>query len=204
MTSKTPFFRVLTAQAAPVLASRPMSEHDDDAIEIVASVGALDATVVALREFVHRSGALRAVGLVEREPGEGPAVVECGRLAAIEVDLGDRVVHMPHGIELDVAIPLLPGVRQLPPFDVDAATGEVAGTIGGLDHLVAGVCGLADALGGRNVAMAVFETTDEETPLAITARAGGAEPVVIAIGEDQFELAPRDQAFDDSPPDAAA
>ncbi len=186
-----------------MLASRPMSEHDEDAIEIVASVGALDATVAVLREFVHRSGALRAVGLVERDPGEGPAVVECGRLAVIEVDLGDRIVHMPHGIELDVAIPLLPNVRQLPPFDVDAATGEVTGTIGGLDHLVEGVCGLADALGGRNVAMAVFETTAAETPLAITARAGGTDPVVVAIGEDQFELQGPGQAGDD-PPDTAA
>ncbi len=179
-----------------------MSEHDEDAIEIVASVGALDATVVILREFVHRSGALRAVGLVDRDPGVGPAIVECGRMTAIEVDLGDRIVQLPHGIELDVAIPLLPSVRQLPPFEVDAANGEIAGTIGGLDHLVAGVCGLADALGGRNVAMAVFETTNAELPLAITARSGGGEPVVIAIGEDQFEFEPAGQP-PDAPLDAA-
>lgn len=180
-----------------------MSEHDEDAIEIVASVGALDATVATLREFVHRSGALRAVGLVDRDAGAGPAVVECGRMTAIEVDLGDRIVHLPHGVELDVATPLLPAVRQLPPFDVDAARGEVAGTIGGLDHLVAGVRGLADALGGHNVAMAVFETTNAQTPLAISARAGGEEPVVIAIGEEQFELQAPDQP-PVAPPDAAA
>ena len=180
-----------------------MSEHDDDAVEIVASVGALDATAAVLREFVHRSGALRVVGLVDREPGEGPVVVECGRLAPIEVDFGDRIVQLPHGIELDAPIPLLPAVRQLPPFDVDAAAGEVAGTIGGLEHLVSGVRGLADALGGRNVAMAVFETTNAETPLAITARAGSADPVVITIGEDQFELAAPGQPADE-PPDTAA
>ena len=101
---------------------------EDDRIELVASVGALDGAVAALREFVHRSGALRAVGLVDRDPGEGPAVVECGRLAVIEVDFGDRIVHLPHGIELDVPTPALPDVRQLPPFDVDPATGEVTGT----------------------------------------------------------------------------
>lgn len=178
----------------------------DDRIELVATVGALDGAVAALREFVHRSGALRAVGLVDREPGEGPAVVECGRLAVIEVDYGDRLVHLPHGIELDVPVPPLPEVRQLPPFDADTATGEVTGTIGGLDHLVAGVLGLADALGGRNVAMAVFETTRPEAPLAITARAGGEDPVVIAIGDDpadQFEWRAPGQA-PGAPPDAAA
>ena len=187
---------------ASVLASKPMSEHDHDAIEIVASVGPLDGAAAALREFVHRSGALRAVGLVDRAPGEDPSS-SMRALAPIEVDFGDRIVHLPHGIELDAPIPLLPDVRQLPPFDVDAGTGEVAGTIGGLEHLVDGVRGLADALGGRNVAMAVFETTDEDTPLAITARAGGADPVVIAIGEDQFELAAPGQP-DDEPPDEAA
>ena len=174
----------------------------DERIELVASVGALDAAVAALREFVHRAGAVRAVGLVERDPGEGPAVVECGRLTVIEVDLGDRIVHLPHGVELDVPIPPLPEVRQLPPFDVDAASGEVTGTIGGLDHLVAGVLGLADALGGRNVAMGVFETTDPDVPLAITARAGGTEPVVIAIGEDQFQWRAPGQP-DPEPPAAA-
>lgn len=179
---------------------------DDDRIELVESVGALDPVVAALRDFVHRSGALRAVGLVDRDPGEGPAVVECGRLAVIEVDYGDRVVHLPHGIDLDVPVPPLPDVRQLPPFDVDPETGEVTGTVGGLDHLVAGVCGLADALGGRNVAMAVFETTRPDTPLAITARSGGEDPVVIAIGEDpadQFEWRPPGQP-PDTPPDVAA
>lgn len=178
----------------------------DDRIELVASAGALDAAVAALREFVHRSGALRAVGLVDRDPGEGPAVVECGRLAVIEVDFGDRIVHLPHGIELDVATPPLPDVRQLPPFDVDPVTGEVIGTIGGLDHLVGGVRGLAAALGGRNVAMAVFETTVPDMPLAITARAGDGDPVVIAIGEDpanRFEWRAPGQP-DDEPPDAVA
>ena len=57
---------------------------DEDAIELVGSVGPLDAVVVALREFLHRSGAVRAVAVVDREPGEGPAVVDCARLAPID------------------------------------------------------------------------------------------------------------------------
>lgn len=177
-----------------------MAEGEQAPIELVESAGALDGTVALLREFVHRAGALRAVGVVEGGQGEPPAVVECGRMAVIEVDLGDRTLHLPHGIDLGVEVEVPPGLRQLPPFDVDAAQGTVTGTIGGLDHLVANVGALAEALGGNNVAMAVFETTDPGAPLAITARAGGSEPVVVAIGEDRFEWEPSGQA----PPDAAA
>ncbi|HVP03121.1 MAG TPA: hypothetical protein VMT10_11170 [Solirubrobacteraceae bacterium] len=161
---------------------------DEPAAEIVASVGALDETVALLRDFLHSSGALRVVAVVEREPGEPPAVVDCERFAPVEVDLGDRTVHLPHELELGVTPPALPEIRRLPPFEVDAAGGEVVGAIGGLEHLVDVVGALADLLGGRNVAMVVFETTDPEAPLAITARAGGVEAPVVSIGEEEFEL----------------
>jgi hypothetical protein len=163
---------------------------DDDAIELVGSVGPLDAVVVALREFLHRSGAVRVVAVVDREPGEGPAVVDCGRLTPIEVDYGDRVVHLPHSVDLDAQPPPLPEVRQLPPFEVDAEQAEIAAPLGGVAHLAAAVRDLAAALGGRNVAMAQFETTDPQAPLAITARADGSEPLVIALGEQEFPMDP--------------
>lgn len=163
-----------------------MAERDEAPIELVESVGALDGAVALLRGFVHGTGAVRAVGVVERGRDEPPAVVECGRMTIIEVGLGARTVQMPHGVELDVEVPSLPGLRRLPPFEVDAGEGTVTGTIGGLDHLVVNVSALAAALGGASVAMAVFETTDPEAPLAVTARADGSEPVVIAIGEQQF------------------
>ena len=163
---------------------------DDDAIDLVGSVGTLDPVVVALREFLHRSGAVRAVAVVERDPGESPAVVDCGRLLPIEVDFGDHIVHLPHGIELDAEPPPLPDVRQLPPFQVDADQGEIAAPLGGVAHLAAAVRDLAAALGGRNVAMAQFATDDPEAPLAITARADGSEPVVLALGEEEFPMEP--------------
>jgi hypothetical protein len=163
---------------------------DEDAIELVGSVGPLDTVVVALREFLHRSGAVRAVAVVDREPGEGPAVIDCGRLAPVEVDLGGRRVYLPHGIELDASAPELPPLRQLPPFDVDAGTGEVAGPVGGLEHVVDGVRALASALGGRNVALVQFETSDPEVPLSITARAEAGEPLVLSLGEEEFEMEP--------------
>jgi hypothetical protein len=163
---------------------------DDDAIDLVGSVGPLDPVVVALREFLHRSGAVRAVAVVEREPGEGAAVVDCGRLQPIEVDLGDRVVHLPHGIELAADAPPLPEVRQLPPFDVDAQEGEIAAPLGGVAHLAAAVRDLAATLGGRNVAMAQFATNDPEAPLGITARADGSEPLVLSLGDEEFPMEP--------------
>ena len=165
-----------------------MAGHDE-AAEVVTSVGPLDVTVVLLRDFLHRSGALRVVALVERGGvGDRPAVVECGRFAPVEVDLGERIVQLPHDLELDAVAPPFPEIRQLPPFDVDAARGEVTGTIGGLAYLADAVRALARALGARNVAMAVFETTNADAPLAITARADSSEPVVVAFGGDEFEL----------------
>jgi hypothetical protein len=161
---------------------------DDDAIDLVASVGPLDSVVVALREFLHRSGAVRAVAVVDREPGASPAVVDCGRLQPIEVDLGDRIVHLPHAIELEAEAPPLPDVRQLPPFQVDADKAEIAAPLGGVAHLAGAVRDLAAALGGRNVAMAQFQTSDPEAPLAITARADGSEPIVLALGDEEFPM----------------
>jgi hypothetical protein len=163
---------------------------ENDAPEVVASVGPLDPVVVLLREFLHRSGAVRAVAVVEGEPGDEPAIVDVRRLYPTEVEIGDRTVLLPHAVELDVPPPALPAVRQLAPFDVDVAAGEIAAPPGGVAHLAGAVRGVADLLGGRNVAMVQFETNQPETPLAITARAGGADPLVLTLGEEEFEMDP--------------
>lgn len=163
-------------------------QPDPEPIDVVASVGELDEVVVLLRDFLHQTGALRAVAILERD-GEGPVLVDCGRLEPIEVDFGDRMVQLPHAIELDAVAPALPdGLRQLPPFEVDPDTGEVRSIIGGLNHAVDAVRGLAAALGGRNVAFAQFPTLPVDAPLSVTARADSAEAPVIALGDDAFEL----------------
>jgi hypothetical protein len=163
---------------------------DDLQREVVASVGALDAVVVLLREFLHRSGALRAVAVVDRAPGDAPAVVDCGRMAPIEVELGERTVLVPHALELDVPAPDLPDVRRLPRFDVDRGEATIAAPVGGVAHLADAVGALAARLGARNVAMVQFETNDPGVPLALTARADGSEPIVVALGDDEYELSP--------------
>ena len=163
---------------------------ENDAPEVVASVGPLDAVVVLLREFLHRSGALRAVAVVEGSPGDEPAIVDVRRLHPTEVEAGGRTVLLPHAIELDVPPPAVPEVRQLPRFDVDVAAGEIAAPPGGVAHLAGAVREVADRLGGRNVAMVQFETNQPGAPLAITARAGGSDPLVLALGEEEFEMDP--------------
>jgi len=164
------------------------SPAPDDAGEVVASVGPLDGVVVLLRDFLHRSGALRVIALVDQAPGRPPAVVDCPRSAPVQVDLGERTVYVPHAIELRAAAPALPEIRRLPPFDVDAAAGTVASPVGGLQHLADATRALARALGGRNVAFAQFATTDPTTPLSLTARSDDSEPLVVALGEQEFAL----------------
>ena len=170
---------------------------ENDAPEVVASVGPLDPVVVLLREFLHRSGAVRAVAVVEGESGGEPAIVDVRRLQPTEVEIGDRTVLLPYAIELDAPSPELPAVRRLPRFDVDPQAGEIAAPPGGVAHLAGAVRGVAELLGGRNVAMVQFETNQPDAPLAITARPGGTDPLVLALGEEEFEM---DPGWPDAPP----
>jgi hypothetical protein len=162
------------------------SESEDDVVDVVATVGPLDPTVILLREFLHHSGAVRAVAVLDQAPGHGAALVDCARLAPVEVTVDDRTVLLPHAIELDADAPPCPDVKQLPRFEVRPQEGEIAAPPGGLEHYAAAVRDLADALGGRNVAMVTFETNDAAVPLSITARTG--DPVVLSLGDEQFEM----------------
>jgi hypothetical protein len=148
----------------------------------------LEPVAALLREFLHRSGAVRVVAVLEREPGKPPAVVECSRFGPIEIDLGEEAQTLAHDAPLVPPAASVPDVRRLPPFEVDAAEGRIEAPLGGVEHVAGAVQALADALGGDRVAMAQFETTDPATPLSITARAGGAEPIVLALGDEQFEM----------------
>ena len=115
--------------------------------------------------------------------------MECERLRAIVVHDGDGIAHeLPHDAAADVALPELPFMRRLPPFEVDPADGRVAGVLGGLEMLGRAVRELAALLPGQSVVAAEFETTDPDTPLGLAGRAG--EPVVVLLGEHEFELDP--------------
>lgn len=143
----------------------------------------LDVAVVALRAFVHGCGALRAQALL---PGDPPALVSCTRLGPIEVLVGERAVELPHDAVVEATAPPLGDLRPLPPFEVSAERGEVAGMIGGLDLLADAVDAIAGALGAGAVVVSEHETTTPELALVLSARSG--EAPLVTLGEESFEL----------------
>ncbi len=155
---------------------------DGEPIDVVGSVGELDEVVVALRDFLHRSGAVRAVAAIDH----CNAVVDCPRFAPIEVERDGHIVVVPHGLEFDVPPPALPAFEQPPPFEIDPSHGEVTAPLGSLESLGTAVRALAVALSHHAVVVASFQTTTPDTLLSVSAREG--EPVIVALGEEIFEL----------------
>ena len=158
----------------------------DAEIDVVLTAGDLDPHVVALREFLHRAGAIEVQAAVDRGADRSPALISCGRMQPIEVTEEGRTVHLPHTAELDAPVPALPDVPRLAPIEIDPAEGTVSAPLGAINALADAVETLAASLGGRSVALAFFQTTDDETPLGIAARPG--EPVLLTLGEQQFEI----------------
>jgi hypothetical protein len=158
----------------------------EDPIDVVLSAGELDRAIVALREFLHRSAALEVQAVVDRGDDEPPALVQVPRSAPVEVAEGDRVVHLPHAQALDATPPQLPTLPRMPPVEIDALAGSISAPLGAVPALVDGLLALTQALGGRSVALAFFQTTDDDLPLGIAARTG--EPPVLTLGDQQFEI----------------
>jgi hypothetical protein len=147
---------------------------------------ALDLAAAALREFVHRTGALRAQALVAHTAGTTPALVSCTRLGPIEIVIGEQTVELSHDAELAVPPPDLGDPRPLPPFEVDSERAEVAGAIGELDRLADAVMRTAEALGPDAAVVVEFETTTPDLPLVPSGRVG--EPLLVTLGDESYEL----------------
>jgi hypothetical protein len=144
----------------------------------------LDRAIALARALLHGAGALRVKVALD---GAEPALVDCERLHAIVVHDSDGAAReLPHDTAGDVALPPLPFMHQLPPFEIDAAEGRVAGALGGLEMLGRAVRDIAALLPGRSVVAADFETDDPTTPLGLAGRAG--EPLVVLLGEQEFSL----------------
>jgi hypothetical protein len=146
--------------------------------------GRRDLAVALARELLHGCGALRVSIALDAQP---PAIVACTRFGPVVVhEDGAEPVELPHDAASDVALPELPPMRQLPPFEVDAATGAIAGVLGGLEMLGRAVRDVAALLPGSSVVAAEFETTDPGAPLGLAARRG--EAVFVLAGEHELEL----------------
>ena len=115
-----------------------------------------------------------------------PAVVECSRFGPVVVhdERGRR--ELSHDAASDTPLPALPLMRALPPFEVDAATGAIAGVLGGLEMLGRAIRDIAALLPGESVVAAELETTDPDLPLGLSGRPG--EPVFVLVGEHELEL----------------
>ena len=77
-------------------------------------------------------------------------------------------------------------MHRLPPFEIDAADGRVAGALGGLEMLGRAVHAIALLLPGSSVVAADYETNDPAVPLGLAGRGG--EPLVVLLGEYEFVL----------------
>jgi hypothetical protein len=152
----------------------------EDAREAIARVA------VTLRTFVRAAGALEATLLLDQGADAPPLAVECTASGPLLLAEGEEVVQL--DAERLAAAPLaLPEVRALPPFEVDAVRAQITAPLGGVEHHARAVRELAGAFPGRSVVTVAFATTDPETPLTIAARSG--DPLVLALGEEQFEMA---------------
>jgi hypothetical protein len=141
---------------------------------------------VTLRAFVHASGALEATLLLDQGVGLPLLAVECPAVGPVLLTEGEDVVQL--DADRLAAQPLpLPDVRALPPFEVDAVRAEITAPLGGIEYQARAVRDVAALFPGHSVLSVVYATTDVQTPLRIAARTG--DPIVLALGEEQFEMA---------------
>ncbi len=131
-----------------------------------------ERVAATLREWVAVTGSPWAVALVD-----GVEVSAYADGSTEGAEAGDAA-------PLELVMPPPPGLE---PFVVTPDTGEVSGPLGALEGAAESVRALAAAVGAPAVVLAALPTIDG-TPLAISAREG--EPLVMTIGDDQYEMSP--------------
>lgn len=139
--------------------------------------------LATIRAYTEQSGAERVAVLLDA--GAQALVVECEPGAGLDVVVGEERVSVAPG-----AAPHELEVRRAPPataIEIDTVQWEILAPVGVVSALADGVLALATVLGGRSVASADFPTRDPALPLTVAARMG--EGVVLAAGDEQFDLA---------------
>lgn len=162
-----------------------MPAMDPAALQALARHADVIATV---RRFVHDSGALRAIVLLDQGDAAAPVTVECEGDGAVALADAEQELHVPAGQALPAPARPLPEVRAIPAttISVDPATDRLSAPIGAIQQLGDALLALARVLGGRSVATADFATSAPEVPITLAAREG--EPLVLVAGEQTFEL----------------
>jgi hypothetical protein len=150
----------------------------------------LAEAVATVRAFAAASGAERVVLLIDRGDGVSASMVEGDELGGVEVTDEDAHWQLEPAMPAGAAPRALPELRPPPPSALafDADTGQLEAPLGAVANLARGVLALAAAFGGRSVASVDFPTRDPEMPLTIAGREG--DPIVVAAGEQRFELPP--------------
>ena len=157
-----------------------------------------DVVMATIREWTERAGAVHVAVLLDRGPDRQAPLLECEPGQPLTISAGEENFIVPPQA-LEGVVPLaLETPRPVPAsaISVDPALGEVEAPLGVVESLADGVRRLAGVLGGRSVAMADFATRSGES-LTIAARVG--EPVVLAIGDHEFQLPDRGRPADDPP-----
>jgi hypothetical protein len=140
---------------------------------------------VTLRAFATAAGAVAVTLVLDQGEGTAPLLIECPTDGLLELTEGEATVQL--DADRLAAEPLpLPHVRALPPFEVDAVRAQITSPLGGVEHLARAVLELVEVFPGRSVLSAVFATSDPDTPLQLAARSG--DPLILALGEEQFEM----------------
>jgi hypothetical protein len=148
----------------------------------------LAQAVATVRAFQSAAAAERVVVLIDRGEDRPATMVEGGPSGAVAIVEDGQEIEIAPTTPPGAAPHPLPELRPAPPTAIamDPETGELEAPLGTMQNLARGVLALATAFGGRSVASVDFPTRDPSLPMTIAAREG--EPLVVAAGENRFEL----------------
>jgi hypothetical protein len=146
-----------------------------------------ETAIATVLLFAERSGAVRVAALLDTGAGSEGTLVEAEKGGPVIVTAGGEAYEIPLSALAHVPPRPLDPPRPVPSsaWRFDPQLGEVSAPIGAVAMLGLGVLELARVLGGRTVATADFAMADGE-PVTIAARLG--EPLLLAVGDEQFEL----------------
>ena len=152
-----------------------------------AALAAHERALATVREFGERALALRVTALLDAGDGSTAAMIEWEAGSPTVLTAGDEAYEVADELlEGVIPLPVTPPAPVLPEsMHAHPERDEVMAPLGALTALGLAVLELARAFGGRSVASADFETADG-SPITIAARDG--EPLLLGVGDAQFEL----------------